>query len=152
MAKTEDKKPKKLKAEKVEKKTKKAVAKKTAADKKTTAKKTAPKKEAKVEKKTAKKVVADSNKVADDMGKQQIIGEFATRQGDTGSPEVQVAILTWKVKKLQEHLAENAKDNHSRRGLLKIISKRRRIMKYLKDKDETRFNTLENKIKQYQTS
>ena len=116
--------------------------------KKTTAKKSVEK--AKVVKpvkpvKTVKKVL-DTND-----GKQAIIDKFSTHSGDTGSPEVQVAILTWKIINLQKHLGINQKDNHSRRGLLKIVSKRRRIMKYLRDKDEDRFSTLESKIKEYQT-
>ncbi|MFA6005384.1 MAG: 30S ribosomal protein S15 [Patescibacteria group bacterium] len=82
--------------------------------------------------------------------KQDVIKEFATQANDTGSPEVQVAILTWKIVRLQKHLAENPKDNHSRRGLLKIISKRRRIMNYLKKKDEKRYTVLEAKIQDYQ--
>lgn len=94
----------------------------------------------------------DSGKPRQDEGKQKIIDQFSTHKGDTGSPEVQVAILTWKVVKLQEHMETNQKDNHSRRGLLKIISKRRRIMKYLKNKDEVRYNTLETKIKEYQNT
>ena len=88
--------------------------------------------------------------VADEKEKQGVISQFATRTGDTGSPEVQVAILTWKIVRLQKHLAENTKDNHSRRGLLRIISKRRRIMNYLKKKDEKRYGVLEKKIQEYQ--
>ena len=82
--------------------------------------------------------------------KQDVIKQFATQANDTGSPEVQVAILTWKIVRLQKHLAENPKDNHSRRGLLKIISKRRRIMNYLKKKEGKRYTELEAKIQDYQ--
>lgn len=82
--------------------------------------------------------------------KQDLITKFATHSGDTGSPEVQVAILTWKIQGLQKHLTENPKDNHSRRGLLKIIAKRRRIMNYLKDKDAKRYSELEKRLSEYQ--
>lgn len=132
-------------------------------------KKTAPKKEApkathkevkkEVKKEIKKEVKKEIKKTAskkmtatavNDDGKQLIIDKFSTHSGDTGSPEVQVAILTWKITNLQKHLEINQKDNHSRRGLLKIVSKRRRIMKYLHDKDEKRYLTLESKIKEYQ--
>ena len=130
--------------EKKTKSTKPAVKKavKTAVKKEVAPKKTAP----------VKKVVSPkkTTPVAMDAEKQEIINKFSTHPGDTGSPEVQVAILTWKIVNLQKHLTENQKDNHSRRGLLKIVSKRRRIMKYLRDKDEKRFVTLEGKIKEYQ--
>ena len=63
--------------------------------------------------------------------KQKIIEKFAQHKGDTGSPEVQVALLTHKISKLTGHLEENKKDNHSRRGLLKVVAKRRRILNYL---------------------
>lgn len=71
--------------------------------------------------------------------KKKIIGKFATVQGDTGSPEVQIALLTEKVKKLVEHLRSHKKDVHSRRGLLSMVSKRRRLLAYLSKKDETRY-------------
>jgi small subunit ribosomal protein S15 len=74
--------------------------------------------------------------------KQKIIEMFAQKKGDTGSPEVQVALLTYKINKLVKHLEENKKDNHSRRGLLKIIAKRRRILNYLQKLDETRYKKL----------
>lgn len=101
-------------------------------------------------KKVAPEVKEVVESAADEKEKQSVISQFATRAGDTGSPEVQVAILTWKIVRLQKHLAENTKDNHSRRGLLKIISKRRRIMNYLKKKDEKRYGVLEKKIQGYQ--
>ncbi|MCR4329821.1 MAG: 30S ribosomal protein S15 [Candidatus Roizmanbacteria bacterium] len=84
--------------------------------------------------------------------KQKIITLFSTKQGDTGSPEVQVAILTWKVLKLQEHLGQNPKDNHSRRGLLKIISKRRRILNYIKSQEVKRYDEVSKKIADFQAS
>lgn len=74
--------------------------------------------------------------------KKEIIDTFAQRKGDTGSPEVQVALLTYKIERLVEHLDENKKDNHSRRGLLKIVAKRRRILSYLQKLDEKRYKKL----------
>ncbi len=74
--------------------------------------------------------------------KQQLITMFAQKDGDTGSPEVQVALLTQKIMKLSSHLEENKKDNHSRRGLLKVIAKRRRIINYLQKLDEKRYKEL----------
>ena len=65
--------------------------------------------------------------------KQAIISEYATTPGDTGSPEVQVAVLTARIAELTEHLKENPKDHHSRRGLLKMVGKRRNLLKYLKN-------------------
>lgn len=74
--------------------------------------------------------------------KQEIIGKFAQHKGDTGSPEVQVALLSFKIDRLSEHLEENKKDNHSRRGLLKIVAKRRRILNYLQKLDDKRYKKL----------
>lgn len=71
--------------------------------------------------------------------KKKIIEQFARIKGDTGSPEVQIALLTEKIKKLTEHLGEHKKDVHSRRGLLSTVSKRRRLIAYLKKKDEERY-------------
>ncbi len=136
----------------VEKKKETIVVKK-AVSKKTPAKKVAPKKivaKKEAPKKQAPKKEVKVPAVISDAEKQSIINKFSTHSGDTGSPEVQVAILTWKIVNLQKHLQNNQKDNHSRRGLLKIVSKRRRIMKYLNDKDEKRYTTLEAKIKEYQ--
>ncbi len=78
--------------------------------------------------------------------KQQLIEMFAQKKGDTGSPEVQVALLTHKINKLTEHLEENKKDNHSRRGLLKVIAKRRRILNYLQKLDEKRYKIVIDKL------
>jgi small subunit ribosomal protein S15 len=78
--------------------------------------------------------------------KQQLIEMFAQKDGDTGSPEVQVALLTQKIVKLSSHLEENKKDNHSRRGLLKVIAKRRRILNYLNKLDEKRYKVLADKL------
>ena len=74
--------------------------------------------------------------------KQAIINEYATKPGDTGSPEVQVAVLTARIQELTEHLKENPKDHHSRRGLLKMVGKRRNLLGYLKDKDIERYRSL----------
>jgi small subunit ribosomal protein S15 len=78
--------------------------------------------------------------------KQDVIMQFALKQGDTGSPEVQVAILTQKITNLSDHLTKNPKDNHSRRGLLKVVAKRRRIINYLEKKDEPRYKELIAKL------
>ncbi|MBL7159304.1 30S ribosomal protein S15 [Candidatus Microgenomates bacterium] len=74
--------------------------------------------------------------------KQTIIEKFAIKKGDTGSPEIQVALLTYKIKKLTGHLKIHRKDDHSRRGLLSMVSKRRRLLTYLKSKDEKRYQDL----------
>ncbi len=74
--------------------------------------------------------------------KKQIIDQFSQHKGDTGSPEVQVALLSQKIQKLASHLELNKKDNHSRRGLLKVIAKRRRILGYLTKLDEKRYQKL----------
>lgn len=74
--------------------------------------------------------------------KQKIIEKFAQKNGDTGSPEVQVALLTHKIDRLIEHLNVNKKDNHSRRGLLKVVAKRRRILNYLVKIDKDRYQHL----------
>ena len=78
--------------------------------------------------------------------KQKLIDMFAQHKGDTGSPEVQIALLSHKITKLTEHLEENKKDNHSRRGLLKVIAKRRRILNYLQKLDEKRYKKLLKQI------
>jgi small subunit ribosomal protein S15 len=78
--------------------------------------------------------------------KQKIIESYAQKKGDTGSPEVQIALLTHKINKLVEHLDINKKDNHSRRGLLKVIAKRRRILNYLHGLDEKRYKKLITKL------
>jgi len=74
--------------------------------------------------------------------KQALITEYAAKQGDTGSPEVQVAILTERINNLTEHFRSHKKDNHSRRGLLKMVSQRRRLLDYVRHKDEERYRTL----------
>ncbi|MGH2342124.1 30S ribosomal protein S15 [Segnochrobactraceae bacterium EtOH-i3] len=74
--------------------------------------------------------------------KQALIAEYATAAADTGSPEVQVAILSERISNLTEHFKTHAKDNHSRRGLLKLVSQRRTLLDYLKKKDVSRYQTL----------
>ena len=71
--------------------------------------------------------------------KQEIISKYATKEGDTGSPEVQIAILTYRINTLNEHLKVHKKDNHSRRGLLKMVGKRRNLLDYLAKKDIERY-------------
>ncbi|MEM7676089.1 MAG: 30S ribosomal protein S15 [Myxococcota bacterium] len=74
--------------------------------------------------------------------KAEIIQEYGRSTGDTGSPEVQVALLTARINDLQEHFSAQKKDHHSRRGLLKMVGQRRRLLDYLKGKDEGRYKTL----------
>jgi small subunit ribosomal protein S15 len=74
--------------------------------------------------------------------KQELIKEYATKGQDTGSPEVQVAILSERISNLTEHFKSHVKDNHSRRGLLKLVSQRRRLLDYLKSKDDGRYRAL----------
>ena len=74
--------------------------------------------------------------------KTELIGEYKQTGNDTGSPEVQVAILTSRIVTLTDHFKEHKKDNHSRRGLLKMVSRRRRLLDYLKRKDQSRYEAL----------
>ena len=74
--------------------------------------------------------------------KNALVKEFAQKAGDTGSPEVQVAILTERINNLTGHFKTHTKDNHSRRGLLKLVSQRRSLLDYLKKKDEARYRSL----------
>ncbi len=74
--------------------------------------------------------------------KETLIKDYATKEGDTGSPEVQVAILTERIVNLTEHFKTHKKDNHSRRGLLKMVSQRRKLLDYVKAHDEARYRTL----------
>ena len=78
--------------------------------------------------------------------KEEVIQEHATHEGDTGSPEVQVALLTTRIRHLTEHLREHKHDYHSRRGLLKLVGQRRRLLKYLQKKDVERYRTLISKL------
>jgi small subunit ribosomal protein S15 len=74
--------------------------------------------------------------------KQQVMTEYATNEGDSGSPEVQIALLTERIKGLTEHLRRFPKDNHSRRGLLKLVGQRRRLLAYLIKKDNARYRAV----------
>ena len=74
--------------------------------------------------------------------KARVMKEFATKEGDTGSPEVQIAVLTSRINTLTEHFKSHKKDNHSRRGLLKMVSQRRKLLDYTKAKDEARYQDL----------
>ena len=76
------------------------------------------------------------------MEKNEIIAKFATHEGDTGSPEVQIALLSYRINHLNEHLKVNKQDNHSRRGLLKMVGKRRGLLDYLKAKDIARYRAI----------
>ncbi|NYS23840.1 30S ribosomal protein S15 [Rhodobacteraceae bacterium 2376] len=78
--------------------------------------------------------------------KTRIIKEFARAEGDTGSPEVQVAVLTSRIATLTEHFKTHKKDNHSRRGLLKLVATRRKLLDYLRSKDEGRYRDLIGKL------
>ncbi|MEN3975457.1 30S ribosomal protein S15 [Emcibacter sp. SYSU 3D8] len=74
--------------------------------------------------------------------KEELIGEFGVAKGDTGSPEVQVAILTERIVNLTEHFKTHKKDNHSRRGLIKMVNQRRSLLAYVKKVDESRYTSL----------
>jgi small subunit ribosomal protein S15 len=79
--------------------------------------------------------------------KQNTVSKYAIHEGDTGSPEVQIALLTLQIEKLSEHLKDHKKDNHSRRGLLQMVGKRRRLIQYLKDSELARYTELSKKLK-----
>ncbi len=98
-------------------------------------------KTAKIPKKTKEVVVP-----APSEEKQAVIAKFQVKEGDTGSPEVQVALLTKRIEKLVGHLKANPSDNHSRRGLLGIVSKRRRLLNYLNKKDTKRYKDIAAKL------
>lgn len=78
--------------------------------------------------------------------KAEIIAKYATHEGDTGSPEVQIALLTWRINHLTEHLKTHKKDHHSRRGLLQMVGSRRSQLNYLKDIDIERYRSLVAKL------
>ena len=84
--------------------------------------------------------------MAEVQDKEEIIQEHQTHEGDTGSPEVQVAVLTRRIAHLTEHLREHKHDYHSRRGLLKMVGRRRRLLKYLQKKDVERYRALIAKL------
>jgi small subunit ribosomal protein S15 len=78
--------------------------------------------------------------------KEQILSDYKTKEGDTGSPEVQIALLTRRILDLTEHFKTHKKDNHSRRGLLKMVSQRRRLLDYLKRKDIERYHSIVSRL------
>jgi len=78
--------------------------------------------------------------------KKDLMEKFATHKGDTGSPEVQVAVLTERIENLKGHLDEHKKDNHSRRGIMLMVAKRRKLLNYLKKKDNARYEVLIEKL------
>ena len=78
--------------------------------------------------------------------KAEIIAKYATHEGDTGSPEVQIALLTWRINHLTEHLKTHHKDHHSRRGLLQMVGSRRSQLNYLKESDIERYRSLVAKL------
>ena len=78
--------------------------------------------------------------------KLELISQYRTHNTDTGSPEVQVALLTKRINELQDHFKTHAKDNHSRRGLLKLVSQRRSLLNYLKDRDINRYHDLISRL------
>jgi small subunit ribosomal protein S15 len=78
----------------------------------------------------------------DTAKKKEIIGKFATHEGDTGSPEVQIALISDRITYLTEHFQTHAKDHHSRRGLLKLVGQRRSLLQYLRKKDINRYRTV----------
>lgn len=78
--------------------------------------------------------------------KNQVVKEFAIKAGDTGSPEVQVAVLSERINGLTEHFKQHVKDNHSRRGLLKMVSQRRKLLDYLKNTDKARYDAIIGKL------
>ncbi|MCH5162358.1 MAG: 30S ribosomal protein S15 [Clostridiales bacterium] len=82
----------------------------------------------------------------DKQVKAEIIAKYATHEGDTGSPEVQIALLTWRINHLTEHLKTHAKDHHSRRGLLQMVGSRRSQLNYLKSIDIERYRSLVAKL------
>lgn len=111
--------------------------------------KTTKVKRASAKKKVVKKALKKAEAMvvpAPSVEKQKVIAKFQVKEGDTGSPEVQVALLTKRIEKLVGHLKANPSDNHSRRGLLGIVSKRRRLLNYLEKKDAKRFKAIAQKL------
>lgn len=129
---------------KVAKKKAKPATKAVKVEKTVKAVKEAPKKAAKVAKKVSKK--DEALLAAPSPEKQEIITQYAVNDGDTGSPEVQIALLTRRIEKLVGHLRINPHDNHSRRGLLGLVSKRRRLLNYLDKKDSKRVKAIKVKL------
>ena len=82
----------------------------------------------------------------DPAAKKEILAEYATSEGDTGSPEVQIALLTRRINQINEHLKVHQHDHHSRRGLLLLVGRRRRLMKYLQKKDINRYRATRKRL------
>ena len=80
------------------------------------------------------------------VNKSSIVADYARGEGDTGSPEVQVALLSARISELTEHFGEHKKDHHSRQGLLKMVNKRRKLLDYLKGKDQGRYRELISRL------
>ncbi len=119
--------------------------------KKAPAKKAVVKKTVKAPKPTSAKATAGKKVVEavtpiPSFEKSEVIAEFQVKEGDTGSPEVQIALLTKRIEKLVGHLKGNPSDNHSRRGLLGLVSKRRRLLNYLEKKDPKRYKAIAQKL------
>src|SRR3989344_1400505 len=132
-------------------KNQKSIKKTTKSSVKKTMKVTSKEKKKSLNTQTTQKIQTEAISPKTDNGelnkdKQKIIDEFSVKQGDTGSPEVQIALLSNRIDNLAKHLGSNKKDNHSRRGLLGIISKRRRLLIYLQGKDEVRYKELIKKL------
>lgn len=85
-------------------------------------------------------------KMEKNLTKQEVIANFAQHEGDTGSPEVQIALLTYRIEHLKEHFATHKKDHHSRRGLLQMVGKRRNLLNYLKETDIERYRNIVAKL------
>lgn len=119
---------------------------KKAPDKKAVVKKTVKAPKPAFAKATAGKKVAEAVAPVPSFEKSEVIAEFQVKEGDTGSPEVQVALLSKRIEKLVGHLKGNPSDNHSRRGLLGIVSKRRRLLNYLEKKDPKRYKAIAVKL------
>jgi len=117
--------------------------------KKTPVKKAAKKAASKPTTAKAKKTIKKAVEVevpAPSEEKKEVISQYQVKEGDTGSPEVQIALLTKRIEKLVLHLKSNPADNHSRRGLLGIVSKRRRLLNYLSKKDTKRYKGIAQKL------
>jgi small subunit ribosomal protein S15 len=113
---------------------------------KKTVKKVAPKKSTKTVKTKGVKKETVLEVPVPGVEKKEVISQYQVKEGDTGSPEVQIALLTKRIEKLVLHLKSNPADNHSRRGLLGIVSKRRRLLNYLSKKDAKRYKAIAKKL------
>ncbi len=127
-------------AKKIEKKKTTVTTKKKIVSK---AKETKPKIKAK---KVAPEKIKSEEVDISNLSREKLISKFATHEGDTGSPEVQIALFSQRIVQLSEHLKKNRKDNHSRRGLFQIIGKRRRLLQFIENKDKERYQELIKKL------